>query len=65
MRCYVIGDIHGCLDELRYLVEGLPLESGDGWFSWATMSTGARLKGVLTYVLQLQQRDDLELICKR
>jgi serine/threonine protein phosphatase 1 len=29
MRSYVIGDIHGCLDELRYLIEGLRLEVGD------------------------------------
>ena len=44
MHCYVIGDIHGCLDELRYLVEGLPLESGTGWFSWVTMSIEARTR---------------------
>ena len=64
MRCYVIGDIHGCLDELRYLVEGLPLESGDRLvFLGDYVDRGPNSKGVLTYVLQLQQRGDLELIC--
>ena len=29
MSCYVVGDIHGCLAELRYLIEQLPLEHGD------------------------------------
>ena len=29
MTCYVVGDIHGCLAELRYLIEQLPLEHGD------------------------------------
>ena len=29
MRSYVIGDIHGCVDELRCLIDGLPLEVGD------------------------------------
>jgi len=64
MRCYVIGDIHGCLDELRYLVEGLPLESGDRLvFLGDYVDRGPNSKGVLTYILQLQKRDDLELIC--
>ena len=64
MRCYVIGDIHGCLDELRYLVEGLPLESGDRLvFLGDYVDRGPNSKGVLTYILQLQKREDLELIC--
>jgi len=64
MRCYVIGDIHGCLDELRYLVEGLPLESGDRLvFLGDYVDRGPNSTGVLTYILQLQKREDLELIC--
>ncbi len=64
MRCYVIGDIHGCLDELRYLVEGLPLESGDRLvFLGDYVDRGPNSKGVLTYILELQKKEDLELIC--
>lgn len=64
MRCYVIGDIHGCLDELRYLVEGLPLESGDRLvFLGDYVDRGPNSKGVLDYMLELQKRDDLEVIC--
>jgi len=29
MKSYVIGDIHGCERELRYLIDGLPLDGGD------------------------------------
>ena len=29
MKCYVVGDIHGCLDELSRLLEELPLEDSD------------------------------------
>jgi len=65
MRCYVIGDIHGCLDELRYLVEeGLPLESGDRLvFLGDYVDRGPNSKGVLTYILELQKNKDVELIC--
>ena len=64
MRCYVIGDIHGCLDELRCLVEGLPLESGDRLvFLGDYIDRGPNSKGVLNYILELQKQDGLELIC--
>ena len=29
MKSFVIGDIHGCERELRYLIDGLPLGQGD------------------------------------
>jgi serine/threonine protein phosphatase 1 len=64
MRSYVIGDIHGCLDELRYLIEGLPLNSGDRLiFLGDYVDRGPNSKGVLTYILELQKREDLEIIC--
>src|SRR5688572_648687 len=64
MRSYVIGDIHGCLDELRWLIEGLPLESGDRMvFLGDYIDRGPHSKGVVTYVLELQKRNDLELVC--
>src|SRR4029077_14244982 len=58
MRCYVIGDIHGCLDELRYLIDGLPLESGDRLiFLGDYVDRGPNSKGVLTYILELQKQE--------
>ncbi|HXV80579.1 MAG TPA: metallophosphoesterase family protein, partial [Candidatus Binatia bacterium] len=64
MRCYVIGDIHGCLDELRSLVKHLPLEPGDRLvFLGDYVDRGPNSKGVLNYILELQQRSDLEIIC--
>jgi serine/threonine protein phosphatase 1 len=64
MRSYVIGDIHGCLDELRYLIEDLPIESGDRLiFLGDYIDRGPNSKGVLTYIIQLQRREDLEIIC--
>jgi serine/threonine protein phosphatase 1 len=64
MRSYVIGDIHGCLDELRYLIEDLPIESGDRLiFLGDYVDRGPNSKGVLTYIVELQKSDDLEVIC--
>ena len=64
MRSYVIGDIHGCLDELRCLIEALPLESGDRMvFLGDYIDRGPDSKGVVTYMLDLQKTDDLELVC--
>ncbi|MGB7949374.1 MAG: metallophosphoesterase family protein [Candidatus Binatia bacterium] len=60
----MIGDIHGCLDELAYLIEGLPLEPGDRLvFLGDYVDRGPDSRGVLTYILDLQKRDELELIC--
>ncbi len=56
MRCYVIGDIHGCLNELRYLLEGLPLEGGDRLiFLGDYVDRGPDSKGVVSYLLDLQK----------
>jgi serine/threonine protein phosphatase 1 len=64
MHSYVIGDIHGCLDELRYLVEALPFESGDRLvFLGDYIDRGPNSKGVLSYILELQAQTNLEIIC--
>ena len=56
MRSYVIGDIHGCLDELRYLIEGLPLEVGDRLvFLGDYIDRGPNSNGVVSYLLDLKQ----------
>lgn len=55
MRCYVIGDIHGCRDELRYLIDGLPLEVGDRLvFLGDYIDRGPDSKGVVSYLLELK-----------
>jgi serine/threonine protein phosphatase 1 len=56
MRCFVIGDIHGCPNELRYLIEDLPLESGDRLvFLGDYVDRGPDSKGVVSYLLELQK----------
>jgi serine/threonine protein phosphatase 1 len=56
MRCYVIGDIHGCLDELRYLIEALPLEVGDRLvFLGDYIDRGPASKEVVSYLLELKE----------
>jgi serine/threonine protein phosphatase 1 len=59
MRCFVIGDIHGCLPELRYLIENLPLERGDRLvFLGDYVDRGPDSKGVVSYLLELQENSD-------
>jgi serine/threonine protein phosphatase 1 len=56
MRTYVIGDIHGCLDELRHLIDGLPLEVGDRLvFLGDYIDRGPNSKGVVSYLLGLKE----------
>ena len=64
MRSYVIGDIHGCIDELRYLIDDLPIEFGDRLiFLGDYIDRGPNSKGVLTYIIELRKTRDLEIIC--
>ena len=56
MRSYVIGDIHGCLDELRRLIDGLPLEVGDRVvFLGDYIDRGPDSQGVVSYLLELKE----------
>lgn len=56
MRRYVIGDIHGCLDELRYLVEDLPLDTEDQLvFLGDYIDRGPNSSGVISYLLELEK----------
>lgn len=55
MRSYVIGDIHGCPDELAALVEALPLDVNDRLvFLGDYIDRGPDSKGVVSYLLQLR-----------
>lgn len=56
MRCYVVGDIHGCLEELERLIESLPLEPADRVvFLGDYIDRGPNAKGVIAYLLQLER----------
>ena len=56
MRSYVIGDIHGCRDELRCLIDGLPLAVGDRLvFLGDYIDRGPDSNGVVSYLLELKK----------
>ena len=63
MRSYVIGDIHGCLDEMVRLIESLPLEPSDRLvFLGDYVDRGPDSKEVVSYLIELQSRAEQELI---
>lgn len=63
MKCYVIGDIHGCLNELACLLENLPLEPFDRLiFLGDYVDRGPDSKGVVSYLIEWQQKGDQEII---
>jgi serine/threonine protein phosphatase 1 len=64
MSRYVVGDIHGCVDELRRLIETLPLVPGDRLvFLGDYIDRGPDSCGVVSYLLSLrQQSDGIELV---
>jgi len=56
MSRYVIGDIHGCCEELCHLVEALPLARGDRLvFLGDYIDRGPDSSGVVSYLLALQE----------
>ncbi len=59
MKCYVIGDVHGCVDELSSLVAGLPLEKDDTLvFLGDYIDRGPDSKGVIDYLTDLKRRGE-------
>jgi serine/threonine protein phosphatase 1 len=63
MRTYVIGDIHGCLDELVHLLEALPLDAPDRLiFLGDYVDRGPRSKEVLSYLIYRQQTRSEDMI---
>jgi len=63
MRDYVVGDIHGCTDELIYLMEGLPLEPSDRIvFLGDYVDRGPDSKGVVSYLIEAQRKGMPEMI---
>lgn len=63
MSCYVVGDIHGCLAEVRYLVEQLPLERGDRLvFLGDYIDRGPDSMGVVSYLLELRDQGKIDAV---
>ena len=63
MRDYIVGDIHGCTDELIYLLEGLPLEPSDRIvFLGDYIDRGPDSKGVVSYLIEWERKAEQEVI---
>jgi serine/threonine protein phosphatase 1 len=64
MSRYVVGDIHGCVEELRHLIETLPLVRGDRLvFLGDYIDRGPDSSGVVSYLISLQRQcNDAELV---
>ena len=63
MSCYVVGDIHGCLAEVRYLVEQLPLQHGDRLiFLGDYIDRGPDSMGVVSYLLELRDQGKIDAV---
>lgn len=63
MPSYVIGDIHGCLEELARLMESLPLKSSDRLiFLGDYIDRGPDSMGVINYLLGWRNRQDVDMV---
>jgi len=57
MKSFVIGDIHGCERELRYLIDGLPLGQGDRLvFLGDYIDRGPDSSGVVSFLVELPKQ---------
>jgi serine/threonine protein phosphatase 1 len=55
MSRYVIGDIHGCADELHELIEALPLDQGDRLvFLGDYIDRGPDSRAVVSFLIEFQ-----------
>jgi serine/threonine protein phosphatase 1 len=63
MKCYVVGDIHGCLEELETLLESLPLQLQDRIvFLGDYIDRGPDSKAVISFLLERERKKEQELI---
>ena len=63
MGCFVVGDVHGCVDELVYLLEGLPLDQGDRIvFLGDYIDRGPDSQGVISRLVELQRAGEQEIV---
>ena len=59
---YIIGDIHGCVQELEVLVTGLPLQAGDRLvFLGDYIDRGLESQEVVEFLLRLQAEGNYQL----
>lgn len=57
MSSYVIGDIHGCADELRYLVDALPVQAHDEIvFLGDYIDRGPNSSAVVAFLIALKRQ---------
>ncbi len=57
MTSFVIGDIHGCADELRYLIDGLPVRPDDEIiFLGDYIDRGPDSCGVVSFLIKLKNQ---------
>ncbi len=57
MTSFVIGDIHGCADELRYLIDGLPVRPDDEIiFLGDYIDRGPDSCGVVSFLIKLKDQ---------
>jgi serine/threonine protein phosphatase 1 len=63
MACYVIGDIHGCFDEMACLIEDLPLRPSDRIvFLGDYVDRGPDSERVISYLIGLKTQLSNELV---
>lgn len=63
MKCYVVGDIHGCFDEAACLIESLSLEPSDRLvFLGDYIDRGPDSKRVVSYLIDLKSKRQQEVV---
>lgn len=63
MTSYVVGDLHGCLEELTYLLESLPLKPSDQVvFLGDYIDRGPDPKGLISYLIEWQKKGQQEFV---
>jgi len=64
MQRFVIGDIHGCRNELVALIQGLPLSPKDTLvFLGDYVDRGPDSRGVVDFILDLKDKNEYEVLC--
>ncbi len=63
-RVYIVGDIHGCAQELEVLVAGLPLQPDDRLvFLGDYIDRGLESQEVIDFLLRLKAERNYQLTC--
>ena len=63
MKSYIVGDIHGCLEELVVLMGALPLTSEDRLvFLGDYVDRGPNSKGVLSFLVRFRSEANCEVV---